>query len=184
MVKLKIKLSEEQKKKLKKELKQSAKFIVAVIVVTVVLYYGLIFEVLGIQNIEHFTALVTQAMLKGVGVQSTVIANAEPVILQVQGISILISELCTGMLETILLFSAVISSFGIPARKRIFGAIGALVFGFAFNQLRIFVSIMQLLHESVQVAELTHDLMFRISIIIVIAGYYAVWFKWAASKGK
>ncbi|HIH21822.1 MAG: exosortase/archaeosortase family protein [Candidatus Diapherotrites archaeon] len=167
----------------KKEALKGLKFLAAWLLAFAVLYYGAI-AVFGWNGIEGFTAAGAEKILNSFTPSKTSVDfNAEPVVLNVEGKQILISELCTGLLETALLAAAIIASIGIEWRKRIFGAIAAIAFGMAFNQLRIFASIMQILNTDLEFAELTHDLFFRLSLLIVIAGFYYLWFRKAA-KGR
>ena len=167
-----------------KELFKNAKFLAAWLALFLLIYYGTT-AVFGWQALEALTASTAAGVLKSFGVsQVSVNYSAMPVLMIVEGKQILISELCTGFLEALLLATAVLASFGIALRKRVYGAIGAVIFGFAFNQLRIFVSIMQVLNTDLKVAELTHDFFFRLSLLIVIAGYYYWWFKRAVANKR
>ena len=166
----------------RKELLKNAKFLAAWLALFLLIYYSAT-AVLGWQALEGVNASTAALVLKSFGVQQvSVNYSAQPVLMLVQGKQILISELCTGFLEALLLATAVLASFGIAWKKRIYGAIFAVIFGFAFNQLRIFVSIMQVLSTDLKIAELTHDVFFRLSLLVVIAGYYYWWFKRATKK--
>ena len=168
----------------KKELAKTGKFLIWWVLLFLVIYY-IIIALAGWQALEGITAFSSEKVLKSFGVLKIGVDYSQStVLMSVEGKRIEISELCTGMLETVLLFTAILASFGISWKKRIFGACGALIFGFAFNQLRIFVSIMQILSTEIQIAELTHDFFFRLSLLIVIAGYYYLWFKKATKKGQ
>jgi len=62
------------------------------------------------------------------------------------------------------------------------GVFGALVGVFAFNQLRVVASAMQLLNTNVEIADLTHNVLFRVFLFIVIAGMYWAWLDWALKE--
>ena len=57
-------------------------------------------------------------------------------IFSLQGKTIVISWLCTGVLEIIVLVSAIVASFGIGWRKKAVGIAGAVILGIIFNLLR------------------------------------------------
>ena len=174
----KFKLNE----KTKKEIFKNAKFLAAWLIAFSLIYYSISFTI-GFQGIESLTAGTSAKILESFGAGKVKVNfDREPVLMQVQGRQIEISELCTGLLETLMLAVAILASFGISWKKRIYGAIGAVIFGFAFNQFRIFVSVMQILNTDALTAELTHDVFFRLSILIVIAGYYYFWFRKATEK--
>jgi len=100
----------------------------------------------------------------------------------VEGKTIIISWLCTGILEIIILVSAILSSFGINWRKKIFGAFAAIIAGIIFNLLRIWVTVNIVLTQNIQVVELAHDFLFKIVLFIYITGFYIAWFYWAMRK--
>lgn len=166
----------------RKEFFKNAKFLAVWLALALMLYYA-IPALAGWERIEGMTAAGAEKVLKGFGVTNVKVNfEREPVLMNVEGVKIGISELCTGLLETLLLATAIIASFGIHWKKRIIGAVAALAFGLAFNQFRIFVSIMQILNTDLQTAELTHDVFFRLSILIVIAGFYYWWFRKATAS--
>lgn len=165
-----------EKSALEKEAWKSLKFLALWAFLFILIYYGAVFA-FGWNSIEGITAASSQKILAAIGQKASLGLSDGIPSLFIQGKEIAISELCTGWLETAVLASAILASLGIAWRKRVCGAIGALVFGFAFNQLRIVVSTMQLLSTDLQTAELTHDIFFRLSLLAVIAGFYYAWFK-------
>ena len=167
----------------RKELVKNLKFLAFWACLFILIYYGTVLA-FGWGSIEGFTAQSSQKILSAMGQKASLELAGEFPILGIAGKEIAISELCTGWLETAVLISAVLASIGIAWRKRIYGAIGALAFGFAFNQLRIVVSTMQLLSTDLQTAELTHDIFFRLSLLVVIAGFYYWWFKRSAKNER
>jgi len=96
--------------------------------------------------------------------------------------TIIISWLCTGILEIIILASAILASFGISLRKRIYGTIGAIIAGFLFNLIRIIITLIIILTQDAQTFELAHDFLFRITLFVYITIFYVLWFYWAEKK--
>lgn len=99
-----------------------------------------------------------------------------------EGKAIVISWLCTGVLEIIILVSAIIASFGVSWRKKIIGVIAAAILGALFNLLRIWVTINLILTQNTQTVELAHDMLFRFILFIYIFAVYVIWFYWAAKE--
>jgi len=95
---------------------------------------------------------------------------------------IIISWLCTGILEIIILISAILASFGISWNKKIIGAGVAIVAGVIFNLARILITVNFILTQSGPVVELAHDVLFRIVLFIYIVLVYVLWFNWANGK--
>lgn len=100
------------------------------------------------------------------------------------GKTIVISWLCTGALEIIILVSAILASFGVGWRKKAVGVIGAVVLGVVFNLLRIVVTVNIILSQNVQTVELAHDLIFRLVLFVYIVALYVGWFYWAMNTKK
>ncbi len=166
----------------KTELKIAGKFL---------LTFGIIFAMLfflqsffPIQILEEWIARVTANYLAWTGVNSAVLAQ-EPVLIQLEnGTQIAISYLCTGLLELIVLASAILASHGISWKKRWMGVLAGILVSQVFNFARIFITIQFVLGGDLGTIDLVHGLLFRITLFGVIAGLYALWFAWAVGKIK
>ncbi len=145
-------------------------------------YYGIVLHVIGIQPFEQFTASTALRVLESLGVHGNISSFQEPIIISVQKSSIQLSELCTGMLETILLAAAILASVEISWKKRVVGIVAGIFAAQAFNLVRVVATIENIISTSQAFAELTHDVLFRLSLLVVIAGFYFVWLKWALGE--
>ncbi len=96
--------------------------------------------------------------------------------------TIFIAWLCTGILEIIILVSAIIASFGIKRKEKIIGIVLAIIVGVIFNLLRILVTIHIILTQNLQIVEFAHDILFKVVLFIYITVFYVIWFYWAAKK--
>ncbi len=95
---------------------------------------------------------------------------------------IMISWLCTGILEIIVLISAMLASFGISLRKKLYGIVIAVIAGVIFNLIRLVVTANLILSQNVATVELAHDLMFRVVLFFYILGVYVIWFYYSAKE--
>jgi exosortase/archaeosortase family protein len=95
---------------------------------------------------------------------------------------IIISWLCTGITEIIILMSAIIASFGIAWKKKLLGVLGAIIAGLLFNFLRIWITINIILTQEAQVFEFAHDLLFRLILFLYIIVFYVIWFYYSNKK--
>ena len=161
--------------------RRSARFIAIVIVGTLAIPF-LWNQLFGIRLLERATAQVASAGLNALGVSGRIVSVVEPVQFIVQGKTIEFGELCTGLLEFSIIASAIAATKEIPRKKRMVGVFGALVGVFAFNQLRVVASAMQLLNTNVEIADLTHNVLFRVFLFIVIAGMYWAWLGWGLKE--
>ena len=93
--------------------------------------------------------------------------------------TILISWLCAGVMEIIILISAIIASFGVSCEKKLKGIAAGIVTGYVFNLLRVWVTINIILTQSIEVADFTHNILFRVILFVYITGFYVVWFWWS-----
>jgi exosortase/archaeosortase family protein len=91
---------------------------------------------------------------------------------------IIISWLCSGILEIIILICAIIASFGITFKQKLVGIGIAIITGIIFNTLRIWVTLSLILTQNAQVFEIAHDLLFRIVLFVYIIVVYILWFYW------
>lgn len=92
---------------------------------------------------------------------------------------IIISFLCSGIVEFCLLASAILASKGIEIRKRITGFLLAIPVVVFFNLFRITLTTVIIVHSSLAVAEFMHGFLFRIFLVIVVLGFYYFWFKYS-----
>lgn len=99
-----------------------------------------------------------------------------------------ISPLCSGLVEMVLLIGAIVATRGASMRKKIMGiGIGIFIL-YLFNLIRIVVSVLQLRYTSLAFATLTHDILFRVILILGFALVYAGWvhaarvMEWLAEK--
>ncbi len=166
----------------KEEAIKTGKFLLGLVVAFLILNF--LISLVQVQFIEYFYASAALFLLNSAGMGGEIIFQ-EPVLILLHNYdnSIGITYLCTGLFELIILVSAIIASFGIQLRKRLIGAAGAVVVTALFNIVRIFLSIYIIILFGLQIGELSHDLLFRIFLFLVIAGYYAAWFFWATRKG-
>ncbi len=106
----------------------------------------------------------------------------EPVLILFENFSVQISYLCTGLMEFILLASAIIATAGIKKEKKVLGIVGAGIATFVFNVIRIVITISLIENTSIEIIELTHDVLFRISLFVLIAGYYFIWYYFSVKR--
>ena len=134
------------------------------------------------QALEAAVANNVLFLLGGAGHSGSVSSGETAVIALAGGTKIEISDLCTGRMETLIIFSAIIASAGIAWRKRLAGAAVAAVAAIAFNHLRIAGTALLILGSGdTAMIEFAHNILFRAFLFIVIAGFYIGWFYWAAS---
>ncbi|VVB76505.1 Uncharacterised protein [uncultured archaeon] len=128
-------------------------------------------------NVKEIGAVAcTETSWAGIDVESTCysfLANDKQII---------ISWLCTGILEIIVLVSAMLASFGISLRKKLYGIVIAVIAGVIFNIIRLAVTANLILSQNVATVELAHDLMFRIILFFYILGVYVIWFYYSAKE--
>jgi exosortase/archaeosortase family protein len=97
---------------------------------------------------------------------------------------IVINDLCTGVLETMILVAAIIATMEIHWKKRAIGAIAAIIGIFVFNQIRIISTVFFILNAPIDWVVLSHDLFFRVFLFITIAVFYWLFLKWGKEQSK
>ncbi|MBU0635616.1 exosortase/archaeosortase family protein [Candidatus Micrarchaeota archaeon] len=133
---------------------------------------------------ESITGQTNSALLNGMGI-SNQFQIGETVLIQLtKGPTIVINDLCTGILEAIVLLAAILATFEIYWKKRIVGVIAAIIGIFIFNQIRILVTTLFILNAPLEIVVLSHDVLFRLFLFIVIAVFYGAWLWWSYNKFK
>ncbi len=167
----------------KEEVLRGAKFLVFLMAVFAVLY-GIFYFVVPLEWSELAVAQAVIFLMNLFGAHGTIASAAEPVLIDFRDFKVEIGELCTGILELVVLVSAIAATPFISWRKKLYGAVAAFVGVNIFNLARIVVSINILINSSVETAVFTHDVLFRVSLIVVIAGFYGAWYWLAAGVKK
>src|SRR3989344_4218751 len=130
---------------------------------------------------ETLFAVPTGFFLSLIGFENTLALGAEPVTMNIAGLdnTIAFTYLCTGLLEWIIITSAIFASTEAKREKRIHGVLGATIGVFAFNLFRINASILAVLFLGLETAAFSHDIFFRAFLFISIAGFYWAWLRYA-----
>jgi exosortase/archaeosortase family protein len=195
-VKVKNYFREQEKKIVSNPKKQFAFFVLGFVFFYILLSSIILF--IPREGYETFTGITTQGLLNIQGVESQGVGLVECMETNWLGMEtksncysfevgekkIIISWLCTGILEIIILISAILSSFGINWRKKILGVGIAILTGIIFNLIRIWVTINIVFTQNVEVIELAHDFLFKIILFIYITGFYVIWFYWVMKKNN
>ncbi|MFH0970396.1 MAG: archaeosortase/exosortase family protein [Candidatus Diapherotrites archaeon] len=112
-------------------------------------------------------------LLNRVGIQTT--DGNNPISFWMNGKNIEISPRCTGLIEFILLGTAILATKKHSLYARIKGIIIGIILLYGFNLARMMVTILQLEHTPLSFAMLTHDVLFRVLLIAGFALIYAGW---------
>ncbi|MEK6902702.1 MAG: exosortase/archaeosortase family protein [archaeon] len=132
--------------------------------------------------LQQLEAGQTQSLLHALGVPTSPAQN--PTQFWMNGKLIEISPLCSGLLEMILLASAIIVTPSASVRKKVVGLVIGIFILYVFNLFRMGVTLLQLEHASFSFAEITHDILFRVILIVGFALLYAVWLNFSSMKKK
>jgi exosortase/archaeosortase family protein len=165
----------------KKDAVKGGKFLLVLIFTYVIL--SLLISLIPMKWIEFFIAKIAVFFLSFLGLKGEIILQ-EPVLVLFENFSIQISYLCTGLMEFVLLASALIATAGVENKKKVLGILGAGIATFSFNITRIIITIILIQKTSLETIELTHDILFRVSLFALIAGYYFVWYYFSAKTSK
>jgi len=161
----------------KKALLKATEFLLGIASIYLILSISIGFLV-PIQAIELMHASLANGILGALGSQGKIVED-ENILMVFPGLTAEINELCTGLIEFLLLASMMLASWEIKLNKRLKGILLALIVWLAVNPLRIALTIMQLFNASIEFAVLTHDVLFRVSLFIVIVLTYFFWLEWA-----
>lgn len=95
--------------------------------------------------------------------------------LRTPSLSASIVELCSGRLELAVLLGVILASRDRSLRNRLIGCLGALIFVLLLTPVRIALTVQFF-------SPLLHEVVFRLSILVLIVGYYALWYLGPLSK--
>lgn len=141
-------------------------------------FYTLFWLILCIINLYALKSAIagfSNFFLHIIGVPSTLMFGAEPTIV-VGNINAQITNLCAGNIEIALLPAIILATWDRPWRKRLWGVAFGLALIFVVNITRITTVLGIGFYAGWQTADVMHNLLFRISLIIIILLYYYVWY--------
>jgi exosortase/archaeosortase family protein len=125
--------------------------------------------------LKALTAQAANFILGLLGVPTILQFLAEPSII-VGKLTAQITNLCAGDIEIILMTAIILSTFDRSWRQRLFGVLGGILIVLIINPLRIAAVIAVGYYSSWQWADFTHDVLFRLTLLVVIVGYYYIWY--------
>lgn len=138
-----------------------------------------------------FTGIISESLVGLQGVETTFLGLVEFELEEAYAFTInhtnqliVISWLCTGILEIIILVSAILASFGISLKKKLIGIVFAIISGIIFNFIRIWITLNIIMLQDAQVFEIAHDLLFRLTLLVYVIIVYVIWFSWSEGKIK
>ena len=162
------------KKRNKKMLAQALKFIAGFLVFFAVAYALVFFTPLN-HALKTTAAYSTQAVLTAAGVQTTASFPDNPHLANSEFDAEFV-DLCGGGLELAVLIGVILATWDRSWRQRLYGAgLGVFVL-LALNPLRIAVTLLLFDAEQAALSELFHGFLFRFSLILLIVGYYYIWY--------
>ena len=162
---------------------QAGRFLFGIMVLFLASSFAL--SLLPLEWFEFFYAFLSLEALKLAGLSGH-IELGEPVLIYLSAftVPIGISYLCTGLLELALVWASVASSFGIEARKRAIGIAAGTAAIVVLNTARITASVLIIRFFGLDAGEFSHDILFRLFLVVTIAGFYYAWFAWATREKK
>ncbi|MFH0714064.1 MAG: exosortase/archaeosortase family protein [Candidatus Micrarchaeota archaeon] len=155
------------------DLQKAVKFIVTTAAIAVPLYFLFTFTTF----LHEIAARGAQFFLTLLGKSASLVFTGSPLFphLLIPGGDIEISDLCSGALELALLIGFISASADRSVNYRIKGIVVGVVFFLLFNAARIAFTI-----NSFGTAAFVplHDVLFRLTLIIGLVTFYAVWYYW------
>ncbi|MCX6800809.1 MAG: exosortase/archaeosortase family protein [Candidatus Diapherotrites archaeon] len=184
--KIKSHWAKQEEKIRKSQLRQFEFFILGF-----VLFYLIVSAIVSIVPQSFFEALTGMTLKSLLALQGLEVSGAikavegfgEVFVLQIgsgtAAKEIIISWLCSGTFEIIILACAILASFGVEWRKKFHGIAVAIIAGYFFNLIRVWLTVNIVLTQNIQIVEFAHDLLFRAVLFLYITGFYILWFFWA-----
>jgi exosortase/archaeosortase family protein len=94
-----------------------------------------------------------------------------------------IGDYCSAGLEIAVLFGIIFSSDDRTLKRRAYGFAAGVLLILLFNVLRIFTVLYFFSYSSPMLSFIFHDVLFRASLVVFLATYYAVWYYWDEKAG-
>ncbi len=128
-----------------------------------------------IYYIESISTVLTSFFLSVLGVEHSLGFAAEPVI-RVGSVDAVIGRLCAGDIEIAMVLAVIFATFDRKLGDRIKAALVALPFILIANAIRISTVLWVGSSMGWASADFVHDVLFRITLLVVVLLYYAFWY--------
>jgi len=89
-----------------------------------------------------------------------------------------IADYCGAGIEIVVLFGIIFASEDRTLRRRAVGFAAGAFLILAFNAARIFLVLYFFSSSAPMASAILHDVLFRASLVVFLATYYAVWYYW------
>ncbi|MCD4740338.1 archaeosortase/exosortase family protein [archaeon] len=160
-------------------LTKAVKFTPTLMIVGIITY--LAFS-LVMTSLQSFTALTSSLILFLFGINSIVIGTA---LTGIFSMPVEVAPLCVGDLEIAVLVGAIAATEDRTHRERLLGIISGIAFVLFLNPIRIAMTIAAGVWWGFQTMDFIHSILFRITLVTVIIGFYVLWYLgWPSIKRK
>ncbi|MBN3037564.1 MAG: exosortase/archaeosortase family protein [Candidatus Diapherotrites archaeon] len=149
--------------------KAGAEFLAGILVLGTIVFAA---EQVVMSGLQTFTAALSALTLSITGMTAFSAGH----MVSAEGLTVQIIPLCVGDIELAVLVAAIASTADRRFRERAYGIIGGTIFVFAANALRVALTMLTGIWYGLAVMDLVHSVLFRITLVLVIVGYYAAWY--------
>ncbi|MFQ5405822.1 MAG: hypothetical protein ACE5DI_01555 [Candidatus Micrarchaeia archaeon] len=143
-----------------------------------ILFFPLNYAFSNFYELKVLAAVSSQVLLEFTGIPTSIdFSNADPRLVG-SGFIAEITALCAAATEFAALIALVAASIDRSVKQRIAGILAGALFVLAVNPVRIAATLHFYDPEKLLYSSLLHDVFFRISIIVALVVFYAVWYYW------
>ncbi|MFH0834947.1 MAG: exosortase/archaeosortase family protein [Candidatus Micrarchaeota archaeon] len=166
-----------------KEAKDAVLFIVLFLLVAVPAYFVLGFFAEPFSEIAAYSSKVMLGVA-GINASITFEAGTAHIVSSTPSFDAEIGDLCWGRVEIAVLAGIIMASWDRKLGERLKGVLLGIAVLLVLNPIRIAVSLAAFNPQNSQASALLHDFLFRITLVVVLVTYYAVWYYWLSKKRK
>ncbi len=146
-----------------------------------IVVYLLLSKTFLYRYINYFFGTISNFFINLLSINTTFIFddvfNLSIIVVSAIDYPIFISYLCTGILEFCLLVSAIFATREVIFKKRLLWILFSLLLVVFFNIFRIVLTTLTIVLFSVSLANIFHEILFRLFLIVVVVGFYYLFLK-------
>lgn len=151
-----------------------AKFLAGIALIYSLIRFGVL-PYIDFYFLKSYTAHASSILLSVTGNFAFVSDGQNPIVTFPAGQAEII-DLCSGSLELVIMAAIIFATWDAGLRKRAYGFLMGAVFILVINPLRIAVTLLFAVYAGWNFAELIHGFLFKLTLLIVIAGFYYLWY--------
>lgn len=179
-----MKFSKKNIKKKYQEIIKNKKYHLIAFLILTVIFFVLFYLFFSLLNFSKMFAFLVSYVFDFFKIPNEIYFYQDYYVLLVYNLQFSIINLCTGIFEISVFLALIFSNLLVSIYKKIIGATIIFIIFIIFNVFRIFTIIYLIGNNNIIFAKTLHDVLFKLSLFLILVIFYYVWLKLSTKKNQ